>query len=59
MTNGYQLEGESQAVRITPAGSDQPPIFIVEVEEPFQFNPRRPEPAVPTTRRTLIPHRRT
>jgi hypothetical protein len=47
VSNRDDLEGEAQARVITTSFADQPPILVIEMEEPLQLHPRqRPEPAV-------------
>ena len=47
MPNRDHLEGKAQTRVITTSLADQPPILIVQMEEPLQLHTRqRPEPAV-------------
>jgi hypothetical protein len=49
MSHRNDLEGEAQPVVITAPGRDQSPILVVQVEEPFQLDPRvHTKPAVAT-----------
>ena len=55
MPHRDDLKGKARSVVIAASRRDQPPVLVVQVEEPFQLDPRvRAEPAVAA----LIDHAR-